>query len=244
MAWVTLLKEAGFKNPALFALEYTLVPDAVYPTQMDQVSAGYDYVTTLVEDPDRVAVAGDSAGCTLILSLLLRLSENGRDSRQMPGLAVMISPWTTILSPANRNTASDYLDSTSLEVYGKQYLGKKTLYHDETASPGECKDVNRWSRASPSNGWLFLFGSEEVLGPECRALISRLRQGGAEVAVHEEQGGIHAWPVATLYLGETKEARLHGLRQAVKVMKGRFLDGTKGGEVDKAPDDCPRPWSP
>lgn len=33
MAWIHLLKSAGYANPALFALEYTLVPEATYPTQ-------------------------------------------------------------------------------------------------------------------------------------------------------------------------------------------------------------------
>jgi acetyl esterase/lipase len=230
LAWVTLLRDAGFKNPALFALEYTLVPDDVYPTQVRQTFAGYNYVLSIIEDPLRVCVAGDSAGATLILSMLLSLTDHSEYSDRLPQLAVMISPWVTVISDRNRNTASDYLDQRSLYLYGSQYIGTKVSPHDPLASPGECKDLSRWKKASPAGGWFFLYGSEEVLAPECRSLIQRLKKTDVEVGVHEEQGSIHAWPVAALYLGETKDARLHGLQIIVKIIKKRFA--TLGKEYD------------
>jgi acetyl esterase/lipase len=224
LAWVTLLKEAGFSNPALLALEYTLVPDAVYPTQLRETLAGFQYVSCLVDDSSRICVSGDSAGATLILSLLLHLASHRQYQNKLPGLAVLISPWVTIISDNNRNTASDYLDADRLRLYGSQYIGDKVPYDDPMVSPGECKDVSRWAKASPTEGWYFLYGSEEVLGPECRSLMDRLKTAGAEVDYHEERGSIHAWPVATLYLGDTKEGRLHGLRNIVAVMKNRLLN--------------------
>lgn len=223
LAWVTLLREAGFQNPALFALEYSLVPDAVYPTQVRETFVGYTYVLSIIEDASRVCVAGDSAGATLILSMLLALAEHSEYGERLPGLAVMISPWVTIISDKNRNTRSDYLDQKSLHLYGSQYIDTKVSPHDPLVSPGECQDLDRWKRASPTGGWFFLYGSEEVLAPECRDLVERLRKTGPDVDVHEEQGSIHAWPVAALYLGETKEARLHGLRDIVKTIKKRLV---------------------
>ncbi|KAK3044860.1 hypothetical protein LTS18_000163, partial [Coniosporium uncinatum] len=185
LAWVMLLKEAGYKNPALFSLEYTLVPDAVYPTQIQQTFAGYEHVLSVVQDSARICVGGDSAGATLMLSLILLLTDHPNHRRELPGLAVMISPWVTIISENNRNTRSDYLASNSLELYGSQYIGTKANKDDPMVSPGMCKNVDRWYRASPQHGWLFLYGSEEVLGPETRDLIRMLKQGGADVAVFE-----------------------------------------------------------
>ena len=51
MAWIDLLKDSGYKNPAIFALEYDLVPDAQFPTQLEQAMAGYDYVCSITQDP-------------------------------------------------------------------------------------------------------------------------------------------------------------------------------------------------
>ncbi|KAF1834917.1 alpha/beta-hydrolase [Decorospora gaudefroyi] len=222
LAWVTLLKSAGYRNPALFALEYTLVPDATYPTQLHETLAGYEYVLSLSQTSTRIVVGGDSAGATLILSFLLYLSDHTELRHQKPGLAVMISPWVTIVSHNNRNTASDYLNSDSLELYGRQYIGNKISPDDPMVSPGRCKDVKKWTEASPEKGWYFLYGSEEVLGPETRSLVELLRKTGKEMDCREEKGGIHAWPVASLYLGETREARLSGLKSIVGAIRERI----------------------
>jgi acetyl esterase/lipase len=222
LAWVALLKDAGYRNPALFALEYTLVPDATYPTQLHETLAGYEHVLSLAQSSTRIVVGGDSAGATLVLSFLLHLSDHTELRHQKPGLAIMISPWVTIISKNNRNTASDYLNSASLETYGRQYIGGKVSASDPMVSPGHCKDISRWRNASPEKGWYFLYGSEEVLGPETRDLIELLGKTGKSVDWWEDKGGIHAWPVASLYLGETKNERLDGLRSIVKAIGERI----------------------
>lgn len=222
LAWVSLLKSAGYRNPALFALEYTLVPDATYPTQLHETVSGYEYVLSLAQSSAHVVVGGDSAGATLMLSFLLYLSEHTELRHQKPGLAIMISPWVTIVSRNNRNTASDYLNSSSLELYGRQYIGSKASPDDPMVSPGNCKDIQKWTDASPEKGWYFLYGSEEVLGPETKHLVELLRKTGKEVDSWEEKGGIHAWPVASLYLGGTREARLSGLKSVVGAIQERI----------------------
>ncbi|KAJ9667071.1 hypothetical protein H2201_002906 [Coniosporium apollinis] len=222
LAWVSLLRAAGYTNPSLFALEYTLVPDAVYPTQVQQTFAGYAYVLSFVRDPSHVVVGGDSAGATLILSMLLYVADHPEYRGRLPGMAVMISPWVEIVWEKRLDTASDYLCAESLDLYGRQYIGSKVPEDDPMVSPGHCRDPGKWLRASPSRGWFFLFGSEEVLAPETRDLISLLRKAGAEVDVHEEEGSVHAWPVAALYLGESRTERLKGLRDIVKVIRRRL----------------------
>jgi acetyl esterase/lipase len=220
LAFVTLLKSVGFKNPALFSLEYTLVPDAVYPTQVHEAIAAYQYVLSIVgDDSSKICVGGDSAGATIILSLLLHLSEHRDQKALLPGFAVMISPWARVLSKNNKNTRSDYLDENSLRLYGSQYIGNKVAYDDPMVSPGCCIDKHRWSKASPSKGMLFSYSSEEVLGPETKALIETLRTAGTCIHVFEQQGYVHAWPVASLYLGETSSARLHGLREIADTLR-------------------------
>ncbi len=203
-------------------LNYTLVPDATYPTQLQETLAGYEYVLSLAQSSSRVVVGGDSAGATLILSFLLYMTDLKEFRHRKPGLAIMISPWVTIVSGSNRNTASDYLDSKALELYGRQYIGSNTVVDDPVASPGHCEDIKKWSDASPEMGWYFLFGSEEVLGPETKKLISLLKGTGSEIEVWEDKGGIHAWPVASLYLGETKEQRLAGLKSIVGAIRERI----------------------
>ena len=229
LAWISLLHdEGGFSNPALFALEYTLVPEATYPTQVQETLAGYKYCLELTGDrPERICVSGDSAGATLILSLLLCLEGFARMGDKLPGLAIPISPWAAIISDKNQNTPSDYLNADSLHLYGSQYIGTKASNTDYLVSPGHCKDMARWRRASPTLGWLFVYGAEEVFAPEAKELIRLLKNAGADVEVHEEKGWIHAWPVVKLFLCNGQEERLSGLRSMVGFMRERMAVGKK-----------------
>ncbi|KAL9050467.1 MAG: hypothetical protein Q9162_006614 [Coniocarpon cinnabarinum] len=155
LAWVDLLvssaeprderkdrqKKQGYSNPALFALDYTLVPHATFPTQVEQVVRGYRYMCDLAGDGVPVEVAGDSAGATLVLTLLLYIAtqqEHGKGVAngvvrtsegvaegplKKPDHATLISAWCRLISESNHNTASDYLNADSLHLYARQYLG-------------------------------------------------------------------------------------------------------------------------
>lgn len=223
VAWLTLLKEAGYRNPAAFALEYDLVPDAQFPAQLEQTRMGYEYVCSITRNPSRICVSGDSAGATLILSLLLAIAELPNAEKHRPGYASLISAWPTLVSDNNRNTPSDFLNAESLHLYGSQYAGDQRNLTNPLASPGVCKDTDRWLKASPVAGLCFTYGSEEVFGPEIRNLIVLMRQSGCPVSVREEPGAIHAWPVAALFLADTKMQRQKGLKDLTRMIR-RAID--------------------
>ncbi len=240
LAFVSLLRNSGFSNPAILALEYTLVPDASYPVQLHQALAGYRCILSITHDPSKICVSGDSAGGTIILSLLLHLAhsnqENGRSNGQvytieareaggesiLPGMAALISPWMTLVSPLDKNTTSDYLDSFSLHQYAKQYAGAKYSVSDPFISPGKCKDATLWRKAAPSRGIFVTFGAEEVFAPEIRGLVAMLKGAGIGVETQDQDGGIHAWPVASLFLSSTMQERQKGLKAIVERIRERM----------------------
>jgi acetyl esterase/lipase len=223
LAWINLLKQAGYQNPAILSVEYSLVPEAVFPKQLNEAMSAYQYLLTAMPDSNKICIAGDSAGGTLALSLLLTIGSHPILGARKPAYATLISPWVTLLSDRSRNTASDYLDAARLAQYAHLYLRSNTL--DDVASPGQCMNAEKWRRASPSKGWFFIFGSEEVLSPEIWDLIQRLQKHCDVVDVVEEQGSIHAWPIVSLYLGQTKLKRLTGLAQIVGQMTERMGKG-------------------
>jgi acetyl esterase/lipase len=217
LAWVALLRDVGFRNPALLSVEYSLVPDKRFPTQVMQALAAYQHVLSVVADPSRICVAGDSAGSTLVLSLLLQIGNRESNRLPLPGYCVLISPWTSVISGKCRNTSSDYLDVSTLHIYGLQYLDSQSLHNDEFANPGTCKDASKWKKSSLVHGWCLTYGSEEVFHPEIESFVSVLHEAGQDVSVIEV-GKVHAWPVASLFLGENKQARLHGLGQITQAL--------------------------
>lgn len=235
IAWLDHLKTYGdFSNPAIFALEYTLVgdPSGTYPTQVKQAILGYEHVLSVIGDSARVCIAGDSAGGTLALSLLLHLSSKVNSKQGIenhtppssvtPGMVTLISPWVTLVSTKDRNTRSDYLDVDTLHRYAREYAGRQSFINDPRVSPGNCKDINWWRKASPLLGYSIHFGSEEVFAPEIRDFAGLLQKAGVKVTINEDGGGIHAWPVASLFLSNTRMDRQKGLLEIVHGIKMRM----------------------
>lgn len=67
-----------------------------------------------------------------------------------------------------------------------------------------------------------IFGKEEVFAPEIRKWVSLMEEDvGVDIGVKEEKGGIHAWPVASLFLSSSKEARQKGLKNLVSQIRER-----------------------
>lgn len=226
IAWVARLKQSGFRNPAIFSLDYTLVPDRTWPVQYNETVAGYKYLCDLTGDSSKICLSGDSAGATLMLSLLLSMEQEGSvSSCGKPGLAILISPWTHLVSEYNRNTASDYLDRTSLHLYARQYVGvppdsdlkKSSPGPDESRKASLDNDIispglnTKWKAASPSGGYFVVFGAEEVFAPGIKHMVESMKAVGAKVDVHMERAGIHAWPVVNLFLGRSLQERIKGL---------------------------------
>jgi acetyl esterase/lipase len=218
IAWITMLKVKGFRYPAIFALEYSLVPDEVWPQQFEETRAGYRFLCDYLGDGSRICVSGDSAGATLILSLLLR---NGRMGEPVsrPGLALLLSPWTHLVSELNQNTQSDYLDSDSLHLYARQYAGKASV-DDAVISPGRTH--TGWQVSAPVNGYLIMFGAEEVFAPGIQEMVKSMKRSGASVETAQEDMGIHAWPVVDLFLADSPKDRLRGVRQMTEVVYSKM----------------------
>ncbi|KAF3073103.1 putative steryl acetyl hydrolase mug81 [Trichoderma lentiforme] len=248
LAWHSLLVDAGYQNPAIFALDYSLVPDEIYPTQILQTLQGYKHVLEVAKDASKVCVAGDSAGGTLILSMLLEVGmqvqsqqamrvklgrkgspEGLRPDFAIPRMAMLISPWITLASSLHFPSPVDYLNRGTLWKYGHQYAGD-TMIHGGMASPGRCDDVKLWKAASPERGYFITYGGEEVLAPDIENFVGRLGAGKVEIEARRFDGAIHAWPVASLFLSSTRRKRLYGLRTIVGEIRKRF-DKAPAGKV-------------
>lgn len=237
LTWLSLLSESGYKNPAIFSLEYTLVPDACFPTQLNQSIAAYEHVSAMLGgDTSRICVAGDSAGAGIVATLLFHIARpDAKPMRSMsyepseplekPGYAVLISPWVTMVSKLHQNTDSDYLEANHLHGYAKQYAGGAELVNDPLISPGSCRDVAWWREAFPSRGVHLTYGAEEMLAAGICDLVDFLERNDFKITQHAEEGQVHAWPVASLFLCDTIEERKKGLAEITKKVKENIAVG-------------------
>jgi len=238
MVWHALLLEAGYKNPAIFALEYTLVPDDIYPRQIHEALSGYQHVLDYAKSASKVCVAGDSAGGCIVLSLLHELGNQKRTQKKrnashgglvgpqppmlpMPRMATLISPWVTLMTHRHRESKVDFLDRTTLWKYAHEYAGE-SMINQYPASPGSCIDDALWLAACPEKGYHVMYGEEEVFAPDIEHFFQEQQRLGLEVRAQKIEAGIHAWPVASLFLSSTRERRLHGLRCMVNEIQRRM----------------------
>ena len=76
---------------SMFALDYSLAPEHLFPTQLDEAITAYQYLTGEAKIPaKKIIVVGDSAGGHLALSLLvhldnMRLSNAENRALEKPG---------------------------------------------------------------------------------------------------------------------------------------------------------------
>ena len=209
------LRMAGFENPAIFALDYTLVPEAVYPTQLEEVIAGYEYALSLTNQ-ERLCVGGDSAGGTLVLSLLLQLAKHNPDSK--PAFACLLSPWTKLVAERH-DSPSDFLNSHQLNHFGRLYA-KDIEVDDSIASPGCCNDISLWKQAMPEKGIMCAYGTEELLYDEICSLLDMLQKAGKVIRMEEDT--MHVWPVAVVFLASDVRERQEPIRQVARGIYEHF----------------------
>lgn len=76
-AYLKILASQGY---ATVSVEYTKAPEAHYPRQMDQVAAALEHVAANADryhaDPDRIVLAGDSAGAHMAAQTALAISDD------------------------------------------------------------------------------------------------------------------------------------------------------------------------
>jgi epsilon-lactone hydrolase len=167
---------------ATLAVEYGLVPDHVFPSQLDTVTAAYKWL--LDRGANRVAVTGDSCGATLALSLALRVRDLGLPP---PASLLLMSAWTDFEA-----TGASY-DSGSDPFFTRELVRGLAAGYLAGADP-------RDPLAAPLHGDLrrlpptyLQAGGEEALLDDSRRLAGRLRDAGVSVRLDEWADQVHTF---------------------------------------------------
>jgi acetyl esterase/lipase len=167
---------------AVLLVDYGLVPEHVYPAQLDQVQAAY---RTL--DGRRVVVAGDSCGATLVLGLALRTRDQGRPA---PAGLLLFSAWAGLIAQGDSfDTGSDPFFSRELVTgLAHGYLAGADP-RDPVASP-----VHADLHGLPPT--YLQVGAEEALRDVSRVLARRMAAAGVDVRLDEFPGQLHTFQLA------------------------------------------------
>ncbi|TWF78310.1 acetyl esterase/lipase [Pseudonocardia hierapolitana] len=192
---------------------YRLAPEHPYPAAVDDVVSAYLALRDAGHPPQRIAVAGDSAGGGLVMALVLRLRAAGEE---LPGSIGLISPWldldlTSPLLAVNAGTDA-MLDPNWLPDAVDRYLGVAGP-RAAGAEQGQIDKRQIDTVLRPLDADLaglppvhVIAGGDEVLLGDSDTLVARIRAAGSRVDYLRAEGLWHAFPVFAGMLREADEA--------------------------------------
>ena len=180
-------------------VDYRLAPEHPFPAALDDAVAAYRWLLAQGVGPERVAIAGDSAGGGLTLATLLALRDAGDP---LPAAAVPLSPWTDLEftgeSVRTRADADRMIDGGDLKSTVDLYAGGRDL-RDPYVSPlhGE------YAGLPPL---LIQVGDAEILLDDAVRVGDRAREAGVDVTVEVWDEMPHVFQAFTGLLPEADEA--------------------------------------
>ncbi|MGH8453961.1 MAG: alpha/beta hydrolase [Nevskiales bacterium] len=190
-------------DAAGFMADYRLAPFNKFPAALDDCERAYRALLDLGFNPNKIVIAGESAGGNLTLGVLQRIRKAGLP---MPACAVPISPATEMgrmhapPSRALKMRQDPILPMASLARVDEMYAG------DWDASDPELSPLYADLRGFPP---IYLLASDnEVLLDDTVLMARRLREAGIETKLDVWPVLPHAFPLFSRWLPEARQARL------------------------------------
>jgi acetyl esterase/lipase len=179
--------------------EYRLAPEHPFPAAVDDALLVYRRLLADGHTPERIVVAGDSAGGGLSLALVLALRDAGEP---LPAAVVVLSPWTDLSGSGETMTTCVELDAV---------LPADVVRHF-AASYAAGRDVSN-PLISPLQGdlsglppLLVQVGTDEVLLSDSLRLVEKARAAGLAVQCDQWPGMWHVWQLFASVVPEARDA--------------------------------------
>lgn len=185
----------------VLSVDYRVAPEHPFPAALEDAAAGYRW---LLEEkgyePEKIVVAGDSAGGGLALSLMMYLKDQGIP---LPGGIITMSPWTDVTlggESYESNYETDPLFGNSREnmLYQCSYIGDA-----DTKNPYLSPLFGDFSGLPPM---LMQVGEYEVLLSDTIQVSEKAKSAGVKVRTSVYGGMFHVFQMGLDLIPESREA--------------------------------------
>jgi acetyl esterase len=186
--------------------DYSLAPEAKYPTAIEECYAVASWVASHGAehglDPDRMAVAGDGAGGNIAIAVTLLAAERRGAAFRQQVLFYPVTDASFDTESYGEFATGYYLRRDTMQWFWDQYTADQAQRSEATASP-LCAPSRQLAALPPT---LVITAEADVVRDEGEAFAGRLREAGVPATAVRFQGTIHDFVLLNALSG-TRAAR-------------------------------------
>ena len=191
----------------VLALDYRLAPEQPFPAALDDSVAAFQWLAGEVGGPERVALAGDSAGGGLVVAAAVALRERGLGK---PAAIAALSPWVDLEGLGQSMTTKAEADP----MVQRGPLLEMTVAYLAGRDPRTPLAAPIYADLAGLPPLLIQVGTAETLLDDSTRLAARAASYDVDVTLRVWRDMIHVWHLFAPFLSEGRD----GIDEA-----GRFL---------------------
>jgi acetyl esterase len=220
--------------PALvLAIDYRLGPEHHFPAAVDDALAAFRWAHAeagqLGADPDRIAVAGDSAGGNLATVVAQLAAADGGPAPAFQGLMYPVTDYSSKRRSYELFGEGFFLTREEMDWFRENYFGSQEGRNDPRASPILAPDL---AGVAPAH---VVTAGFDPLRDEGEDYADRLREAGVPVTLRREPDLVHGFINAVGLGGRAAEAAgafATALRAGLRSPAGERIDGPPATLLD------------
>jgi monoterpene epsilon-lactone hydrolase len=175
-------------NTVALALDYRLAPEHPFPAPVEDAVAAYRYLLAQGFKPERIAIAGDSAGGGLVVAAMVAIREAGL---AQPGCGWCLSPWIDMEalggSMESKADTDPMVQKAGILEIAKAYLGG--------ADPRSPLAAPLYADLTGIAPLLIQVGAAETLLDDAIRLAQRAGAADVRVDLQVWPEMVHVWPL-------------------------------------------------